>query len=864
MFWQIKIPLEQQNLHRIITPRGVAKQTTVMFGESSSPFLSMATCQHHAERQDIKQEFPKACQYVEDDLYMDDIPSTADSVDEAVNVLTQTKGFFSSMHMKVHKINSNRKDLLAQIDGTDDREEANVLGLDWNTITDSLNVPTKEWESDPMTKREFLKRISTFWDPLGQRSPLICWGKMIMQKIWQHGSNWDDPLPDILWPEVECFKKACLFVFEIPRYVGGPIVLHIFVDASEKASAAVAYIITGKGSFFLLSKTKVKPLKVVSLPRMELLGACLGTKLLNFVKAEVFKSHIETFMWSDSTITLGWIESSSSRYKPYVGNRIAEIQRTSATHSAKWMWVPGDQNPADIPSRGTWPLHEEQAKLWGHGPEFLLTGEWPPQPEMEKPDLEKRSIAINVAQVTPPVIQLDRYSSFEKMLRIVTMVWRFGCPLAGRNEPLAIQRKRALQKIISMEQKIFFAEEFSCLQQNQPIPRSSRLIKLNPVLEDGIIKMHGRVNKNLIILPDKSHLTRLIIRDAHISNLHAGPNHTLAYLRQKYWILKGMTAVKAETKSCMQCKRINKPMCQQKMADLPDFRKNALPPFSHTGLDYAGPLFTKSRTDSTSPAEKRWIALFTCGSTRGIHLEIVNDLSTDEFLSAFSRFTSRRGKPLHLYSDNATTFKKAAKHLPDITWQFIPPAAPWWGGFYESLVKSVKTPLKKVLGQCLVSDKELDTVITQIEGQINSRPLTPLVDDPEQVPLTPADMLIGRPLQQPHDPWPEIPPPRAAFSARQKYLQSLHESWTKRWVQEYLPALQPRPKWHKEFKDITPGSIVLLKKEQVKRHLWPLARVKECHMGRDGHIRSVTLRDNKGKELKRPIQNLVILEGNEE
>ena len=378
------------------------------------------------------------------------------------------------------------------------------------------------------------------------------------------------------------------------------------------------------------------------------------------------------------------------------------------------------------------------------------------------------------------------------------------------------------------------------------------------------MKMQGRVSKNLIILPDKSHLTRLIIRDAHISNLHAGPNQTLAHLRQKYWIIKGMTAVKAETKSCMKCKRINKPLCQQKMADLPDFRKNALPPFAHTGLDYAGPLLVKSRRDSTSPAEKRWIALFTCGSTRGIHLEIVNDLSTEEFLSAFSRFTSRRGKPLHLYSDNATTFTKAAKHLPNVTWQFNPPAAPWWGGFWERLVKSVKTPLKKVLGQSLVSDKELETIIIRIEGQINSRPLTPLVDDPEQVPLTPAEMLIGRSLQQPQDPWPEIPPPRAAFSARQKYLRSLHESWTNRWVKEYLPALQPRPKWHQASKDLTPGSIVLLKKENVKRHLWPLARIKECHTGRDGHIRSVTLQDNKGKDIRRPIQNLVLLEGNEE
>ena len=883
MFWQLKIPIKQRDLHRIITHKGVARQTTVMFGEGSSPFLSMAACEHHAKREDIQQKFPKACEYILNELYMDDIPGGFDTTEEGVEILTQIQGFFASMHMRVHKINSNDKELLKRIDGTDDSEEATVLGLKWNTAKDLLEVPNKEWDKVPSTKREYLQKIASFWDPIGVRSPLICKGKIIMQKIWQQGSNWDDLLTEELKREIEEFKKATVITIVIPRFFGIPFILHIFVDASESAYAAVAYVISGKGSFFLLSKTRVKPVKVVTLPRMELLGAVLGSRLLTFIKEEVFKSGIETYLWTDATIALGWIESSSARYKPFVGNRIAEIQRATSTHSAKWMWVPGDQNPADIPSRGIWPLDEKQTKLWTEGPEFLKTGDWPDQPIMEKPELEKRKVAVNVTQVCEPIIDIKRFSSMEKLLRVTMYVIRFGCPLAGRNVSVVQQRKRALAKLISQEQKIYFPVEFESLQkknasvepsdaqsglvQRQPesaIPKNSQLIQFNPILEDGLIKMSGRVNKNLIILPNKSHLTQLLIRDAHISNLHTGPNQTLAYLRQKYWIIKGMSAVKAVTKSCMTCKRINKPMCQQKMADLPEFRKSALPPFSHTGLDYAGPLFTKQRHESGAPAEKRWIALFTCASTRGVHLEIVNDQSTEEFLMAFARFSGRRGKPLHLYSDNASTFTKAAKLLPDITWQFNPPAAPWWGGFWERLVHSVKTPIKKVLGQSLITDKELGTLIIRIEEQINSRPLTPIVDDPDQVPLTPAEMLIGRPLQQPQDPWPEIPPARTAFSARMKYLRSLQESWSKRWINEYLPALQPRPKWHQDVKDITPGSLVLLKKENLKRHLWPLARVKECHAGRDGHIRSVTLQDNKGKDIKRPIQNLVLLEGNED
>ena len=195
-----------------------------------------------------------------------------------------------------------------------------------------------------------------------------------MQKIWQDGSTWDEPLSDVLKNEVENFRTATSFTIEIPRYFGNPTKLHIFVDASEAAYAAVAYAISERGSCFLLSKTKVKPLRVVTLPRMELLGALLGSRLLNFLKDEVFKSNIETMLWTDSTISLGWIVSPSSKYKPFVGNRIAEIQRTTASHSAKWLWVPGEENPADIPSRGTWPLDQVKTKLWLEGPEFLKTG----------------------------------------------------------------------------------------------------------------------------------------------------------------------------------------------------------------------------------------------------------------------------------------------------------------------------------------------------------------------------------------------------------------------------------------------------------------------------------------------------------
>ena len=859
MFWQLKIPDHQKDLHRIFTFDGLTRQTTVLFGESSSPFLAIGACHFHADRPDIQKRYPKATTFVKEQLYMDDIPAGSKTVQDAKAIFDEVKAFFASMHMLVHKVTSNSAELLAQIDGADNKEDAGLFGLKWNTKEDALQVPFKDWDQVPETKREFLRKTSTIWDPFGGHSPLVCRGKMILQKIWMEGQDWDTPLPPELRAEIAKFKEATRFALKIPRFFGSSFYsLHIFVDASEAAYATVAYVISDRGPHFLLSKTRVKPVKVVTLPRMELLGALLGSRLLGYLKEELFKSGIHTYMWTDSTIALGWILSPSSKYKPFVGNRISEIQQTSGSTEAQWRWVPGDQNPADIPSRGIWPLDDAQSKFWVEGPEFLKNGEWPEQPQIAHPELETRKVAVNSAVVQSPIVDFSRFSTLEKLVRTMVLILRFGSPLGGRNAPMAQQRKKAITKLIIQDQKSQFPEEYGSLQMNQPLSNKSRLLEFNPFIdEDGIIRMDGRVNKKLILLSDKSPLTKLIIREAHVSNLHTGANQTLAHLRQKYWILRGMAAVKSITKNCIKCKKLTQPLCQQFMADLPDFRKAPLAPFSHVGLDYAGPLIVKTKA---SP-EKRWICLFTCSSTRGVHLEIVENLSTEQFLMAFSRFASRRGKPTHLYSDNATTFTKAAKNLPDIVWQFNPPAAPWWGGFWERLVASIKAPLKKILGKALVTDKELSTLIIRIEEQINSRPLTPLVDDPEQTPLTPADILIGRPFQQAETTAAEIPSLHAAFSARQKYLKGLQQSWTRRWVQEYLPSLQPRPKWQKRHDNLQPGCLVLLQKENQKRHLWPLAKIEEVHVGRDGHVRSATLRDGKNNVIRRPIQNLVLLEG---
>ncbi|CAB4022308.1 integrase core domain [Paramuricea clavata] len=187
------------------------------------------------------------------------------------------------------------------------------------------------------------------------------------------------------------------------------------------------------------------------------------------------------------------------------------------------------------------------------------------------------------------------------------------------------------------------------------------------------------------------------------------------------------------------------------MAPLPADRNVPAPPFTNVGLDFAGTLYLKNR------GEKAYICLFTCAVTRAVHLELVSNMTTERFLLALRRMVARRGMCSIIWSDNAKTFKCAKKELQScwrileseetrtalsekkIQWKFIVPRAPWWGGFYERLVKSVKLPLKKIFGNAMLDAKQMTTILTEIEAQINSRPLTYIGAEPNDLKaLTPS------------------------------------------------------------------------------------------------------------------------------
>lgn len=369
-------------------------------------------------------------------------------------------------------------------------------------------------------------------------------------------------------------------------------------------------------------------------------------------------------------------------------------------------------------------------------------------------------------------------------------------------------------------------------------------------------------------------MTKLILTHEHKRLLHCGPQLLLATVRQTYWPTSGMNAVKAITRNCVKCFKVKPQSITSIMADLPKQRVTAMTPFHVTGVDYAGPFNLKDRKGRGCKIIKCYICVFICFSSKAMHLELVSDLTTESFIASLRRFASRRGKPAHIYSDNGTNFVGAQKQLKDlynfilnstnditnicahenISWHFIPPNAPHFGGLWESGVKRVKYHLQRVLGNVTLTYEEFLTVLVQIEAILNSRPLHPLSSDPNDLqPLTPSHFLIGKPMITVPD--PSLKDIQMNRLTRFQLLQQLNQHFWKRWSTEYLSCLQQMRKWKEESTNLKLDTPVIIKNDNLPPCTWLIGRVVDVHPGPDNIIRVASVKTAKGI-MKRPITKI--------
>ena len=680
--------------------------------------------------------------------------------------------------------------------------------------------------------------------------------------------------------------------------------LHSFSDASPKGYGAAVYIRVplGEGSYavsLVMAKGRVAPLKQISLPRLELLGCLIAARLLVFVrKALRLPDVTPCYCWSDAMIALAWIRASPRKWKQFVANRVTEIQ--SLTSPSSWSHVSSADNPADLTTRGLSAEELVGSSLWRSGPSWLSgpTGrpaqaDGPDTADQEPPVEVAAALAACESDMTDAgspdgvtaalsssvsasqyLLDTKRWSSLSRAVRVLTWVRRFihnarsarvargrrtrqataGC---YRGELTSDEISEARRQLLVLTQREAYPAEVTALLSGRAVPKSSSLYRLNPFLsDDGFVRVQTRLQMadlsddeiHPILLPN-CHVTELLVREQHLLMRHAGVPTLISALRGSFWIIGVRRIAKRVKRQCILCQKQDARSCNTPVAPLPRARVTQSPPFAVTGLDFAGPVFCLDQ-----PCKKLYICLFTCAVTRAVHLELMDSMSLSDFVLALRRFAARRGMPSEIFSDNAATLKGAAAYLQTQlghlapAWRFIAPQSPWWGGWWERLVRSVKSGLKKSLGKRCLTKTELETLLFEIESCVNSRPLVYSGDDSDSSsPLTPSHFLIGRssgfqskPVEQPAG----VSPVSLSIRARRR-RERLDRFWDV-WSAEYLRQLPVSVRKFRQHGQLKVGSVTLIRDENVPRLMWPLAVVTKLYASPDGVVRTADLRTARG------------------
>nr|CAI5838923.1 unnamed protein product [Callosobruchus analis] len=730
MYRQVWVRKEQRHLQKILwrfdpsLDIDTFELNTVTYGTASAAFLAIRSLQEVAH---IHQHTnPHVCKVIINDFYVDDLLTGCDTTDQAIKLKSELSDLLSGHGFILRKWTSNDVQIQnsspasLQI-GTDQPNK--TLGILWTPTQDILQYSISQPDTSArVSKRQILSCIAQIFDPLGLLAPVTITSKLILQELWKLNISWDESIPSNLYTIWTNYRAEFvqLNAINFPRHVScrSPvsIQLHGFSDASERAYGAVVYIrsLDTQGNCFvniLCAKTRVAPLKPITIPRLELCGALLLAQLMSKIKESMNIDFDNIFYWTDSQIVLCWLNTSPHTLKTFVANRSSQIQELS--DSASWRYINTSDNPADLLSRGLSPSTLHNSVIWFHGPNWLSKPEqqWPSYRTQnisthtvsDLPELKERGTTLlSVENHFLPII--NKISSFPKLQRIFAYIIRFRNNLRSTNKqkylgPLTPEELSiALISIIKVVQKSAFPDDYHSLSAKKCVGSKSKLLSLHPFIDsDGAIRVGGRIEnsdfsydkKHPYILPNDHHITKIIARNEHIRLSHAGPQSLLASIRERFWPISGKRLTRKIVRECITCFRFSLKQEHYLMGNLPKFRVTPARPFISVGIDFGGPFLIRDRKGRNFKTSKAYIALFVCLSTKAIHIEIVSDLTTDCFLAAFRRFTSRRGICSLVISDNGATFVGASRELKQfihsnqneiannlasnqIKWSFIP------------------------------------------------------------------------------------------------------------------------------------------------------------------------------------------------
>lgn len=751
-----------------------------------------------------------------------------------------------------------------------------------------------------VTLRNIYKVLASQYDPLGYIVPYTTRAKILVQRLWDKKRDWDDPhLPEDLlqtWRLWEA-ELSHLGKISLPRCYTSAAMdqadskrdLHVFCDASEQAYGSVVYLRTEntEGNVevaFLTARSRVAPKKQQSVPRLELCAALSGAQLLKLLATELTVPISTSTLWSDSTTVLRWLLSPSSRYKVFVGTRVAEIQEL--TDIATWRYVRSADNPADDITRGKSLTELAGDGRWKHGPSFLQLSphHWPEQPTLDCVDQDielKQSAICGLTTTNQPLLpDPQQYNTLHEYITACAH------QLNGAADPTGPLRADSYQKAeeaaLHQAQRDSFPTEMTHLKTGKTISVGSRLSSLCPELDttNGLLQVGGRLRRcselepaaiHPIILDSGHPLTKLIIKDYDECLLHPGTERVFAEVRRKYWVLRGREAVRRHQFKCMECRKWRARPEPPQMADLPASRQRIFKPvFYSTGVDCFGPYLIKIGRRN----EKRWGLLFKCMTTRAVYIDLLCSLDSDSFLMALRRFISRRGKPHEILCDQGTHFRGGERELQEsfralqselqaqlasqqIGFLFNPPGSLHFGGCWEREIRSVKKALQVTIGAQTVTDEVLRTVLVEIEGILNSKPLGyASADAADPDPITPNCFLIGR--RDASLPQVVYQDSEQLSRRRWRHSQLLADHFWRHFIKYYLPGLQARQKWRTDAAALQLLEVVMIVDPQLPRALWPVGTVTQVFPGADGKVRSASV-DVKGRTYILPVARLIRL-----
>ncbi|XP_030581660.1 uncharacterized protein LOC115777804 [Archocentrus centrarchus] len=673
------------------------RMTVHLFGAASSPGCANYGLKHLAKENSLV--YPLGSQFIARDFYVDDGVTSVQTVDEGMQLAQEARELCAKGGLRLHKFASNDSSVLNSLPASEratnvrtkdlafsETQTERALGIHWCIKKDCFTFSIAQ-KDQPATRRGILSTVASIYDPLGFIAPYLLSGKIILQEMCRQGTGWDDPLPQHLKPQWEQWRMDLVNLEKVriarcymPENFGQVVKreLHHFSDASTTGYGQCSYLrfLNEKGDAhcaFIMGKSRVSPSKITTIPRLELTAAAVSVTVSNLFREELTYDNVEEFFWTDSKVVLGYINNEARRFHTFVANRVQKIR--NSTSPQQWFYVPTSENPADNASRGT-TIKELLSSRWLMGPKFLWERViYPPAKESMElpigdPEVKKaQTLQTKGMECWSLANRLVRFSSWSHAVSAVARLRRRLLKDKSDAHSTVSERQDAELVIIRDLQRQAYQEEMMTLSKGNPLPRSNKLYHLDVFLDrDDVLKVGGRLRwsalpssfKHPTIIPREHHVTKLIIAHHHERIKHQGRGFTINEIRANgYWIPKMSQAVSLYIRQCVICRKLRRPVEGQRMSDLPRERVEPSPPFSYCGMDCFGPFTTKQGRKE----QKRYGVVFTCFSSRAIHIEMLDDMSTDALINGLRCFIALRGSVRQIKCDQGTNFVGAKNEL---------------------------------------------------------------------------------------------------------------------------------------------------------------------------------------------------------